>query len=259
MKKYAKDNYNNNLEDTILNTERGNKTFWQVMGRFMEKSNKDTVIPPLITSDGNYAFTDMEKASTLNDYICTISSVDDSNTELPYYENRTNTQIAGINISQSEISDVLSSLKVNKACGPDGISHRMLKYTCKTTTVPLCELFNMSLQQHTYMYPNLWKSATVMPIFKKSEKSEVCNYRPISLISCVGKAFERVAFKHVHNYLLSNSLIYKYQSGFLPGHSTVHHLIEVVHQTCLALESHEINCQVFCDISKAFDRLGIGV
>ena len=36
-------------------------------------------------------------------------------------------------------------------------------------------------------------------------------------------------FKHVHNYLLSNSLIYKYQSGFLPGHSTVHHLIEVVH------------------------------
>ena len=47
MKKYAKDNHNNNLEDTILNTEQGNKTFWQVMGRFMEKSNKVTVIPPL--------------------------------------------------------------------------------------------------------------------------------------------------------------------------------------------------------------------
>ena len=133
MKKYAKDNYNNNLEDTILNTERDNKTFWQIMGRFMKKkSNKDTVIPPLLTSDGNYAFTDIEKASTLNDYFCTVSSVDDSSTELPYFENRTNTQIADINISQSEISDILSSLKVNKACGPDGISHRMLKYTCKT-------------------------------------------------------------------------------------------------------------------------------
>ena len=85
------------------------------------------------------------------------------------------------------------------------------------------------------------KAATVMPIFKKGEKSEVCNYRPVSLISCVGKAFERV----VHNYLLSSSLTYKYQSRFLPGHSTVHHLIEVVHQTCLALENHKINCQVF--------------
>ena len=129
----------------------------------------------------------------------------------------------------------------------------MLKYTCKITAVPLCKLFNMSLQQHAY--PNLWKSATVMPIFKKGEKSRVCNYGPISLTSCVGKAFERVVFKHVHNYFLSNFLIYKYQSGFLPGHSTVHHLIEVVNQTCLALESHKIKYQVFCYISKAFDRV----
>ena len=105
-------------------------------GQIYGKSNKDTVIPPLITSDGHYAFTDIAKASTLNDYCCTISSVDDSDTELPYFENRTNTQIANNNISQSEISDILSSLKVNKACGSDGISHRMLKYTCKTIAVP---------------------------------------------------------------------------------------------------------------------------
>ena len=49
-------------------------------------------------------------------------------------------------------------------------------------------------------------------------------------------------------------LIYKFQSGFLPGHSTVHHLIEVIHHTCLALENYE-TCQFFCDISKAFDRV----
>ena len=182
-----------------------------------------------------------------------ISSVDDSNTELPFFETRTNNEIADINILESEIVDILGSLKVNKACRPDGISHRMLKYTCRTTAVPLCKLFNMSLQRLTY--PTIWKSATVIPIFKKGDRSEVSDYRPISLISCVGKSFERVVFKHVHNYLLSNSLIYKYQSGFLPGHSTVDHLIEEVHYTCLALENQKINCQVFCDISKAFDRV----
>ena len=94
-----------------------------------------------------------------------------------------------------------------------------------------------------------------MPIFKKGDRSEVSNHSPISLISCVGKSFERDVFKHVHNYLLSNSLIYKYQFGYLPGHTTVHHLIEVVHHTCLALENQKMNCQVFCDISKAFDRV----
>ena len=91
-----------------------------------------------------------------------------------------------------------------------------------------------------------------MPILKKRDKSQTNNNIPISLVSCVGKAFERVIFKHVYNHLITNSLIYQYQSGFLPGHSTVHHLIEFVHNTCLALEKYEMNCQIFCDISKAF-------
>ena len=257
MKKFAKDNYNNNIEDMISNTDRGSKTFWQVMGRFMRKGTSDSVIPPLKMPDDNYAFTDLEKATTLNNYFCSISSVDDNNTELPFFENRTNTEITDINVLVSAIVDILSSLKgslkVNKASGQDGISHRMLKNTCKTIAIPLCKLFNKSLQSRTY--PRIWKSATVMPIFNKGDKSEVSNYRPISLISCVGKTFERVVFKHVHNYLLPNSLIYKYQSGFLPGHSTVHHLIELVHQTCLALEDRKTNCQIFCDISKAFDNI----
>ena len=46
-----------------------------------------------------------------------------------------------------------------------------------------------------------------------------------------------------------------YYRSFLPGHSTVHHLIELIHHTCLALEKYEINCQIFCDISKALDRV----
>ena len=122
-------------------------------------------------------------------------------------------------ITHAEVTDILSILKVNNASGPDGISHRMLKYTCKTVAKPLCRLFNMSLQQ----------SRQTLSQFKKKDKSIVSIYRPISLVRCVGKAFERIVFKHVYNYLLTNSLIYKYQSGFLPGHSTVHHLTEAIH------------------------------
>ena len=61
-----------------------------------------------------------------------------------------------------------------------------------------------------------------MPLYKQGDKSEAGNYRPVSLTSCVGKAFKRVIFKHVYNYIADNNLLYKYQSGFLPGHSTVH-------------------------------------
>ena len=72
---------------------------------------------------------------------------------------------------------------------------------------------------------------------------------------CVGKVFERVVFKYIFKFLLDNSLIYKYQSGFMHGHSTVHQLLEIYHNICLSLENHEVICTVFCDISKAFDQV----
>ena len=80
-------------------------------------------------------------------------------------------------------------------------------------------------------------------------------FHSVSLRSNNGKSFYRIVFKHMYNYILENKLLYKYQSGFLPSHSTVHHFIELVHNTCMSLENHEANCQVFCDISKTFDRV----
>ena len=74
-----------------------------------------------------------------------------------------------------------------------------------------------------------------MPLYKRREKSAAGNYRPVSLISCVGKAFERVIFQHFYNHNADNNLFYKYQLGFLSEHSKVHHLIEIIHHTVLQL------------------------
>jgi hypothetical protein len=66
---------------------------------------------------------------------------------------------------------------------------------------------------------------------------------------------ERIIYKHVYKHLHSNNLIYQYQSGFLPEHSTVHQLIEL-HNTILnSIENKEFNCFVSCDFSKAFDKV----
>ena len=173
--------------------------------------------------------------------------------ELPVFKNRTDSSLSNIIIQISDVIDVLGILKSNKASGPDGISRRMLKNSCRTVAVPLCKRFNLSIQLHAY--PDLWKITHVISIFKKGDRSLPSYYRPISLVSCVRKAFQRVVYRSVYNHLADRSLIYKNQSGFLPGPSTVYHLIELLHDTCTALESHQINCQVFCDISKTFDRV----
>ncbi len=66
---------------------------------------------------------------------------------------------------------------------------------------------------------------------------------------------ERIVFKNIYNHLYSNNLIYKHQSGFLPGHSTVYQLIDIYNQICKAIDKKQHTCIVFCDISKAFDRV----
>jgi hypothetical protein len=83
---------------------------------------------------------------------------------------------------------------------------------------PLQIIFNKSLRQGKY--PSSWKIAHVIAILKKGDASLPSNYRPISLISCVGKIMEKVVYKNVYNYLVRNKLIYEYQSGFLPKHSS---------------------------------------
>ena len=133
----------------------------------------------------------------------------------------------------------------------DGVG---ISNTCKTVCAPLTTLFNLSL-----------KVSNVMPLFKKGDKSFTNNYRPVSLItSNVGKSFERIIFKHMYNHITEkNGLLYKYQSFFffffffffLPSNSTVHHLTELTQNTCIFLENYETNCQVVCDISKAFDQV----
>ena len=133
------------------------------------------------------------------------------------------------------------------------VEQTQLKGTAHSVSKPLALLFNMSLVAHKY--PQQWKQAVVLPLFKKDDKHNPTNYRPISLLSCVGKVFERVIYKHIHNFLLSNSLFYPMQSGFMPNNSTVHQLIEMHFSICQALENKEHTCLIFCDMSKAFDRV----
>ena len=90
---------------------------------------------------------------------------------------------------------------------------------------------------------------------KKGDKSLPSNYRPVALLSCLGKLQERIVFKNLYIFLINNNLLYKYQSGFLPHHSTVFQQIDIYHYICQAFDNNLFSSIVFCDVSKAFDRV----
>jgi hypothetical protein len=115
------------------------------------------------------------------------------------------------------------------------------------------KLINISLRESRV--PQIWKQANVVPVYKKGDKHNFTNYRPISLLSCTGKVMERVVFKYVFNYVCDHDILSKFQSGFTPGDGSVNQLAQLYHLFCEALDKKKDVRAVFCDISKAFDRV----
>ena len=149
--------------------------------------------------------------------------------------------------------DVLQSLDVSKSCGPDLINSRLLKEGAQYLQIPLKHLFNFSLNQCEF--PAAWKRANLTPIHKKNEKTLPNNYRPVSLLSNVGKSLERCVHKHIYNYVIDNNLVTPFQSGFTRNDSTTSQLIFLYHTFCQAVDRGKEIRVVFCDIRKAFDRV----
>ena len=200
-------------------------------------------------------YEDDEKCELLNQYFSFISSLEDANVPLPDIEHKTNNFLRDIVITTDEIVDIIKILNPNKASGPDIIRTKMLKLCPEKIAVPLQIIFNKSLLQ--CKYPTSWKIAHVIAIFKKGDNSLPSNYRPISLISCVGKLMERVIYKYVFNHLQRNKLIYEYQSGFLPNYSTVHQLLEMHNCILNSLEKRKLAVLFSVIFLKRSTKFGI--
>ena len=85
----------------------------------------------------------------------------------------------------------------------------------------------MSLE--TGIFPSQWKQANVCPVFKKDNKSDKTNYRPISLLSSSSKILEKIVYKRLYEYLMDNYLLIEQNSGFKRKDSTVNQLLKMVH------------------------------
>ena len=103
--------------------------------------------------------------------------------------------------------------------------------------------------------PDIWKQAYITPFFKKNDVSNPTNYRPISLLSSIGKVLENLVHKRTFNCFRDNQVITSLQSGFVPGDSKVNQIVDIYNTFCKALDEGKDVRAMFCDISKAFDRV----
>ena len=150
-----------------------------------------------------------------------------------------------------EIRKMLKNINVNKACGPDGISGKILKNCCGSLAYPLSLIYRLSY--NSGIVPQEWKMANVVPVYKKGSKSSVENYRPISLTCLVMKIFEKI----IRDDLMSkcSQILNKNQHGFLPGKSCTTQMIGYTESIAAALNESIRTDVIYFDFAKAFDSV----
>jgi len=103
--------------------------------------------------------------------------------------------------------------------------------------------------------PDEWKSAIIIPVFKKGVPSSVSNYRPVSLTCVLSKIMERVLSHKLYQYLKEHNVLYAAQHGFVKGGSTCSNLLESLNDWALNLQSKQQTTVIFIDFRHAFDTV----
>ena len=154
-------------------------------------------------------------------------------------------------MTEDIVTKKLKLLNINKSSGPDDIPPIFLCNCANTLAPPLTKIFNASLKQG--IFPEVLKEARVVPVHKKGNKTDISNYRPISILSSIAKVFESLIYplilSHVRN-ALSND-----QHGFLPKRSTNTNLVGYVNQAAELVDQNIQVDTIYTDFSNAFDRV----
>src|SRR5688572_17403458 len=103
--------------------------------------------------------------------------------------------------------------------------------------------------------PQAIKIAKVVPIYKKGERDDVTNYRPISILPYLSKFYEKLMYNRLYNFVEKSGIIFNTQHGFQPGQSPFMSLLGMQDKISNAIENNEYSVGIFFDLAKAFDTV----
>ena len=158
-----------------------------------------------------------------------------------------------INISVNGILKQLKDLNPHKAAGPDNIKPLVLRQLREEIAPVIQVLFQKSID--TGRVPKDWNGANVCPLFKKGEKSEASNYRPISLTCILCKVLEHIIASNVVKHLDRHNTLYDLQHGFRSKRSCETQLVLLMEDMLLNSVEGEQTDLILLDFSKAFDKV----
>ena len=210
---------------------------------------------PVKDSSGNLCMESVEIGEVMNEYFSSVFTKERGHVfeeEKVLQANR----LEEVDVRREDVLAVLNKLKVDKSPGPDEIYPRILWEARDEIAEPLALIFGSSLS--TGMVPEDWRVANVVPLFKKGNRNDPGNYRPVSLTSVVGKLMEKVLRDGIYDHLERCGLIRDSQHGFVKGRSCLTNLIEFFEEVTKCVDEGRAVDVIYMDFSKAFDKVPHG-
>ena len=94
--------------------------------------------------------------------------------------------------NEEEVGNIIMSLKNNSSVGIDEIPTKLIKLNVIIFAKIICYLINKTIKDAEY--PEIFKTGKIIPIHKKGDKTDMNNYRPISILSNIGEIFDKVIY-----------------------------------------------------------------
>ena len=189
--------------DTVGNDP---KKTWKLINELTSRKHKRLGNISKINLDNKKVVTEATEISdTFNHHFANIgenlaNNIGKSSVNPTQYLKSPNCVFSFSEIDIGKVRRLLNQINTKKSPGPGNL----LKIAADILAPSLTKIFNKSLS--TGIYPNDWKLARVVPVFKSGDRSDMNNYRPISIISSVSKIFEKIVCDQFYEYLSFNDL-----------------------------------------------------
>ena len=194
------------LDTTLTDSLKENNT--KPVWKHITNLRQDNVGVAPIKHKGKLHLDSKTKAELLNHQFQSVFTQETSKEKLPDPAGPSYPTIGNLEITYTCIKKSLENLNTKKAVGPDAIPILFLKNTTSESAKILQIIFEQSLQ--TGCLPKDWKDANVSPIFKKRDRQQTQNYRPVSLTSISCKILEHIIVKHILNHFDLHKILTKF-------------------------------------------------
>jgi hypothetical protein len=258
--KASRNKYNNALKRTKIKANmlkytqlNSDQKRWKYINNMRQSQNDAQQINELRNSLGDLVTENAKKAELFNYKFVTLG--DYNGTVIPYNlkPTRRGETFHFRFITTAETCKYIKQLDNSKPMGPSTIPAWAIKDAEVILTPHICYLINLAISQR--VFPNQLKLADVTPIFKKGNKEDPTNYRPISITCPISKIYERALCTQITEFLERNRILSGTQFGFQKSKSSTDAISYLVEAIRKELDSGNIASAAFIDLSKAFDSL----